>query len=108
MQDKQFSELYKYLAADAIVDWQGDIPQSPIANLTEALQANIDYYENPEWVQGYFNGCHRDDSFKECWQAAIGNWDGKIVVDIGCGPGNLYATVGGKPRHLIGVEVSRT
>ncbi|MGB3639615.1 MAG: class I SAM-dependent methyltransferase [Rivularia sp. (in: cyanobacteria)] len=109
MQNTQFSELSKYVAADAVVDWQAeDIPQSPIANLTEALQANIDYYENPEWVQGYFDHCHRDENFKECWQAAMGSWDDKIVVDIGCGPGNLYATLGGKPRLLIGVDVSRT
>ena len=32
MQDTQFSELHKYVAADAVVDWQTeDIPQSPVA-----------------------------------------------------------------------------
>ena len=67
MQDTQFSELHKYVAADAVVDWQTeDIPQSPVANLTEALQANIDYYGNPQWVQGYFDHCHRDENFKAC------------------------------------------
>ena len=109
MQNTQFSELQQYHAADAAVDWQiEDIPQCPLNNLSSALQANIDYYENPQWVQGYFDHCHRDNYFKECWQAAMGSWDNKIVVDIGCGPGNLYATLGGSPKLLIGVDVSRT
>ncbi|MEL7244996.1 MAG: class I SAM-dependent methyltransferase [Cyanobacteria bacterium J06636_27] len=109
MQNTKFSELRKYVAENAVVNWETeDIPQSPIVNQTEALQANINYYENPQWVQGYFDHLHRDDKFKECWQAATGSWDDKIVVDIGCGPGNLYATLGGKPRLLIGVDVSRT
>ena len=29
-----------------------------------------------------------------------------MVVDIGCGPGNVFATLGGKPKMLIGVDVS--
>jgi ubiquinone/menaquinone biosynthesis C-methylase UbiE len=29
------------------------------------------------------------------------------VVEIGCGPGNLYASLGGAPKELIGVDVSR-
>ncbi len=31
-----------------------------------------------------------------------------LGVDIGCGPGNLYATLGGSPKLLIGVDISRT
>ena len=37
----------------------------------------------------------------------MGSWDDKVVVDVGCGPGNLYASVGGSPRALIGVDISR-
>ena len=28
------------------------------------------------------------------------------MVDLGCGPGNVFATVGGKPRMLLGVDVA--
>lgn len=109
MQITEFSELQKYFATEAKIDWHADgIPQSPIVNSTQTLQANLNYYENPQWVQGYFDYLHRDNYFKECWQAATSSWDDKIVVDIGCGPGNLYATLGGSPRLLIGVDISDT
>jgi len=104
-----FSCLHQYIAKDASVDWQtGDIPTCQIANLTSTIKANAFYYDNSEWARGYFENCHRDKAFKECWQAASGSWDDKIVVDIGCGPGNLYATLGGSPKLLIGVDISRT
>ena len=35
----------------------------------------------------------------------MGSWDDKIVVDIGCKHLYLYATLGGKPRLLIGVDM---
>ncbi|MBH8554198.1 class I SAM-dependent methyltransferase [Nostocaceae cyanobacterium CENA357] len=108
MNSTVFSSLHPYIAKDASVDWQtGDIPTSRIANFTPTIKANALYYDNSEWARGYFEACHRDKAFKECWQAASGSWDDKIVVDIGCGPGNLYATLGGSPRLLIGVDISR-
>jgi 2-polyprenyl-3-methyl-5-hydroxy-6-metoxy-1,4-benzoquinol methylase len=39
--------------------------------------------------------------------AAAGVWDGKVIVDIGCGPGNLFANLGGSPTTLIGVDVAK-
>ncbi len=38
--------------------------------------------------------------------AAGGDWTDKVVIDLGCGPGNLFATLGGRPRLLIGVDVA--
>jgi ubiquinone/menaquinone biosynthesis C-methylase UbiE len=35
-----------------------------------------------------------------------GGWDGKVVVDIGCGPGNIFATLQGSPKIIIGVDVA--
>jgi SAM-dependent methyltransferase len=69
-------------------------------------QANAAYFDNPDWANVYFNACHRDDAFRDRWRTAIGSWDDKIVVDVGCGPGNLFATLGGRPKALIGVDVS--
>src|SRR5207245_3219766 len=59
------------------------------------------------WASDNFAACHRDDLFKDRWQRAIGSWNDMVVVDIGCGPGNLFATLGGKPKALIGVDVSQ-
>lgn len=107
MKSSEYS-LQQYLDRDLVVDWQpGEIPSFPIPNVTPAIQANSYYFGHPEWAKAYFEYCHRDDAFKGCWRAAMGSWDDKIVVDIGCGPGNLYASLGGSPGLLIGVDVSR-
>ncbi len=81
----------------------------PILNPSPAIQANSYYFGHPKWGLNYFEACHRDEKFIELWQAVIGSWQGKIVVDIGCGPGNVYASlkeVCGEPQLLLGVDVS--
>lgn len=78
----------------------------PISNLSPAIEANSHYFNQREWAKGYFEACHRYEQFKARWQAVMGSWDDKIVVDIGCGPGNLYASLNGSPRLLVGVDVS--
>jgi SAM-dependent methyltransferase len=101
------SILTQYLASDCNVDLsQGIIPTCKIPNHSPAIQANSYYFGHSEWAKNYFEACHRDDKFKARWRSAIGSWDNKVVVDIGCGPGNLYASLGGKPQVLIGVDVS--
>ncbi|MGJ5627870.1 class I SAM-dependent methyltransferase [Nostoc sp. CALU 1950] len=89
--------------------WDEGILVCKILNLTPAIQANSHYFGHPEWAKSYFEGCHRDEKFIALWQAVIGSWHGKIVVDIGCGPGNVYASLKescGEPELLIGVDVS--
>lgn len=76
------------------------------SNLSLALGANADYFRNMEWANSYFEGCHRDEKFRERWRREIPSWDGKIVIDIGCGPGNLLASLGGKPDVMLGIDVS--
>jgi ubiquinone/menaquinone biosynthesis C-methylase UbiE len=102
--------LSPYLAASNRIErWDGDIPVCKMPRQTVAIQANRYYFGHSKWAKGYFEACHRDAAFASRWQAAIANWQNKIVVDIGCGPGNLFATLGdrcGKPRLLIGVDVS--
>ncbi|MBD1918207.1 class I SAM-dependent methyltransferase [Phormidium sp. FACHB-322] len=73
---------------------------------TPSIQANSSYFSNPKWAKTYFDACHRDALFKERWQAAAGSWTDKIVVDVGCGPGNLLASLGGTPKLLIGIDVA--
>lgn len=104
----QFGTIFlaQYLAQDAQTTFKDEILSYPIIRPSIAIQANSYYFGHPEWAKNYLDACHRDDCFKARWRAATGNWDDKIVVDIGCGPGNLYASLGGHPRLLIGVDVS--
>jgi SAM-dependent methyltransferase len=71
-----------------------------------SMEANSYFFGHPVWGKEYFETSHRHEKFRDRWQAATGSWDDKIVVDIGCGPGNVFATVGGKPKVLIGVDIS--
>ena len=70
------------------------------------MTANATYFGNPVWAKEYLDSCHRDDHFRARWLAAGGDWSDKVVVDLGCGPGNVFATLGGQPRHLLGVDVA--
>lgn len=73
---------------------------------TDGMLANATYFGNPVWAKEYLDSCHRDDHFRARWLAAGGDWSGKVVVDLGCGPGNVFATLGGRPSHLLGVDVA--
>ncbi|MCY7335770.1 MAG: class I SAM-dependent methyltransferase [Chamaesiphon sp.] len=70
------------------------------------MQANASFFGDPEFGEKYFKSENSSQAFGNRWRTAIGDWDAKIVVDIGCGPGNLYATVGGSPRTIFGVDIS--
>ncbi len=101
------AQLRPYLSPDVTIDWSNPaLPAAPIAKRTPGMEANIRYFAHPEWGRNYFLYCHRNERFQSRWRAATGSWDDKIVVDIGCGPGNVFATLGGKPKLLIGVDVS--
>jgi len=78
----------------------------PPQNITLGLGANAQYFGNEKWGKEYFEACHRDPEFIDRWKKATGSWDNKIVIDIGCGPGNVFASLGGKPSLLIGVDIS--
>jgi SAM-dependent methyltransferase len=70
------------------------------------MLANASFFSDPEFGARYFRLENNSRAFAKRWQAAIGNWDDKVVVDIGCGLGNLYAAVGGSPRMLVGIDIS--
>jgi ubiquinone/menaquinone biosynthesis C-methylase UbiE len=83
-----------------------DYFEAPLEHPSEAIEANAFYFGNPAWAQEYLDFCHRNEHFRDRWRAAIGDWTGKIVVDVGCGPGNVFATLGGEPGMLIGLDVA--
>jgi ubiquinone/menaquinone biosynthesis C-methylase UbiE len=93
----------------AINCWDEGVLISHIPEYTPGMEANSYYFGHPEWGKNYLDACHRDEKFVELWQAVINNWDNQIVVDIGCGPGNVYAAIKescGKPSQLLGVDIS--
>lgn len=73
---------------------------------SDGMLANAAYFGNPTWAGEYLDGCHRDGNFRSRWMAAGGDWTGKVVVDLGCGPGNVFATLGWRPKLLLGVDVA--
>jgi ubiquinone/menaquinone biosynthesis C-methylase UbiE len=101
------SILLTYLTLDAEIDWhQGNIPTCKIPEWSPGMQANATFFGDPKFSKKYFELENSSQEFGNRWRSAIGNWDDKIVVDIGCGPGNLYAAVGGSPQTIIGVDIS--
>lgn len=98
--------LVPYLSSRVEIDWTDNIPSCKIPVFTPGMVANSYFFGHPQWGKEYFLQSHRSQSFQDRWMMAMGSWDNKIVVDIGCGPGNVYATVGGLPKLLIGVDVS--
>jgi ubiquinone/menaquinone biosynthesis C-methylase UbiE len=82
------------------------IPTCKIQNWSAGMRANAAFFGDPYFGKKYFELENSSREFGNRWKAAIGNWDDKIVVDIGCGPGNLYSVVGGSPQVIIGVDIS--
>lgn len=81
----------------------------PIVRRSFFMEANDHYFGHPEWGRLYLEACHRSPALQDRWQAAIGSWQDQIVVDMGCGAGNLGAALQercGKPQLLIGVDIS--
>jgi ubiquinone/menaquinone biosynthesis C-methylase UbiE len=101
------SILAPYLApaAEVFLNSEG-LPACEIPNWSSSMAANSYFFGHPIWGREYFETSHRHDKFRDRWQAATGSWDDKVVVDLGCGPGNLYATIGGSPKITIGVDIS--
>ncbi|MCW2689871.1 MAG: class SAM-dependent methyltransferase [Mycobacterium sp.] len=98
--------LTPFLKPDATLRDEDGIPAAPMPFPTPGTYANAYYFGQPKWADEWFRVMHRYPELRERWHAAAGEWDGKVVVDIGCGPGNLFATIGGKPDTLIGVDVA--
>ena len=102
-------KIQSYLSARPQENKTQGILSFPVLRHTPALEANSYYFGRKDWARGYL-ACHQYRAFKDRWQALMGSWEDKIVVDVGCGPGNVYRSLRkrcGTPRLLIGVDVAR-
>lgn len=99
--------LDPFLKDDADVREEDGMAIAALPQLSPGAEANAYYFGHPVWMEGWLKYVHRYPQLRERWVAAAGEWDGKVVVDVGCGPGNLFASIGGKPSVLIGVDIAR-
>jgi ubiquinone/menaquinone biosynthesis C-methylase UbiE len=104
----EHAQILRELSVNSRIDWdRGSIPACTIPNWTQGMRANADFFGHKFYREKYLTTENCSKAFGERWQAAIGSWDDRIAIDIGCGPGNLYAAIGGTPQVLIGVDISR-
>jgi SAM-dependent methyltransferase len=101
------ASLLDYLKPNVKISWDSQrMPICKIDNWSLGMRANAAFFGHPIYGKKYFTTENSSRELGDRWRSACGNWDDKIVVDIGCGPGNLYAVIGGKPRVTIGVDIS--
>jgi ubiquinone/menaquinone biosynthesis C-methylase UbiE len=100
------SQLRFMLKPDAAIDWSGSMPADTKIKPSEGIDAHCRYFSNTRWMKRYFDHVHRDPAFRDRWTAALGDLTDKIVVEIGCGPGNVFSTLEVKPKALIGIDVA--
>ncbi len=110
--------LLPYLNPDTVVQWDpAEIAIAPLPVYSQGMLANAYFFGNPRWNKKYLEEEHRGSAFCDRWHHALrrlnddpfdmsSGWDNKVVVDLGCGPGNLFQTLGGTPATLIGVDIS--
>jgi SAM-dependent methyltransferase len=103
----QFSPNHPFVSPDRKlqVDAQG-IAIDPYIQHSLSMLANAYFFAHPIYGKKYFDTENRSPEFIDRWSAAIGTLDDKVVIDVGCGPGNLVAALGGKPKTLIGLDIS--
>jgi SAM-dependent methyltransferase len=109
MSELNFNEdvgLSSFVKPAVELTWSDGIAEAPVRRSSPGLAANRDYFDREDWASSYLKYCHRSESFKQRWLAATGDWSDKIVVDVGCGPGNVNATLQQSPRLLIGIDIS--
>ncbi|MDO9238204.1 MAG: class I SAM-dependent methyltransferase [Aquabacterium sp.] len=96
-----------YLKPDASIEWTpSGLPRSPIMRMTPGMQANALFFSHPKWGGKYFDCENHPGLIADRWLRATGSWDDKVVVDMGCGPGNLGWAMHARPKALIGVDIS--
>jgi SAM-dependent methyltransferase len=100
------SPLQPLLKPEAKIDWSQSIPTDLAMRRSEGIEAHHRYFNNREWRENYFKYVHRDRPFKDRWTAALGDVRDKVVIEIGCGPGNVFSTLGSNPKSLIGIDVA--
>ena len=94
--------LSPYLRNDAIINSVEGIPSSLESVHDENIAANSYFFSQLVWMQEWLRSVHRYPRFRERWHAVGATLDGKVAIDVGCGPGNVLKSLGDKPAVVIG------
>ncbi len=106
-QPSSFSPQHPFVSPDRNLHLNEDgIAIDPYIQHSLSMLANAYFFGHPVYGKKYFDTENRSPEFIDRWQEAIGTLDDKIVIDVGCGPGNLLASLGGNPKTLIGLDIS--
>ena len=116
LSDNSLDRLFPYLqhTEEVLGSIQWDplgVVIAPTTLFTPGMLANAFYFGHPRWGREYAEQAHRSQAFCDRWQAALQQhcpegWDGKVVIDLGCGAGTLWERLGGEPAEIIGVDIS--
>ena len=98
--------LSPYLRGDAIINSVEGIPSSLESVHDENIAANSYFFSQLVWMQEWLRSVHRYPRFRERWHAVGATLDGKVAIDVGCGPGNVLKSLGDQPAVAIGVDVA--
>jgi len=122
--DSSLDRLFPFLKASpevlGSIQWDPlGVVIAPTPVFTPGMLANAFYFGHPRWGREYAERAHRNAAFCDRWQVALQQhgeqqasqpspqgWDGKVVVDLGCGAGTLWERLGGEPAEIIGVDIS--
>ncbi len=114
--DNSLDRLFPYLqpSPEVLGSIQWDplgVVIAPTSVFSPGMLANAFYFGHPRWGREYAEQAHRNEAFCDRWQAALqqhspDGWDGKVVIDLGCGAGSLWERLGGEPAEIIGVDIS--
>ncbi len=100
------SVLEDYLSCGPVEYSVDGVAVAPNLLYTQSMLANAYFFGHPVWAENYFQTRISDKFWESRWKQVIPCWDNQIIVDIGCGSGNIYAVMGGTPALVIGVDVS--
>ena len=93
MPRKYIDILTPFLKPGAVIQESEGLPSTTIENPDENLKANAYYFGQTEWAREWLKFVHSYPELRERWHTVSSTWDDKVVVDIGCGPGNLLKTL---------------
>lgn len=99
-------DIRSLLKPESTFTEDADYYEFPVSRFSESFKANSYYFNQKEWAAEYLRYCHREETFKDRWLTAAGDWAHKTVIDIGCGPGNIFANFIEKPDLLIGIDIA--
>lgn len=116
LSDSSLDRLFPYLqhSQDVLSSIQWDplgVVIAPTPVFSPGMLANAFYFGHPRWGREYAEQAHRNQAFCDRWHAALqqhspDGWDGKVVIELGCGAGTLWERLGGEPAEMIGVDIS--